>query len=32
MNEITDYKTRGEEQGVLYAMFEEDTNVKALPT
>ena len=27
MNEITDYKTRGEEQGVLYAMFEEDTRM-----
>lgn len=27
MNEITDYKIRGGEQGVLYAMLEEDTRI-----
>ena len=27
MNEITDYKIRGGEQGVLYAMIEEDTRI-----
>ena len=27
MNEITDYKIRGGEQGVLYAMLAEDTRI-----
>ena len=27
MNEITDYKIRGGEQGALYAMLEEDTRI-----
>ena len=27
MNGITDYKIRGGEQGVLYALFEEDTRI-----
>ena len=27
MSEITDYKTKGEQPNILYAMFEEDTRI-----